>query len=135
MQILGEGEQRQKAELSAEKNASHFNFLGFQSNPYPYIHSSDALIVTSYTEGFPTVLIEAIALGVPVITTNVGGVEEIVKDGVNGLVVKNDPADIAEKIKYMATHYSQFTYHIEDTVKQYTAENWGKNVRNLLESL
>lgn len=135
LMILGDGECREDAEHEAGKNSDHFRFLGFQSNPYPYLKSSDALILTSTTEGFPTVIIEAISLGIPVITTKVGGVDEIIHDGENGLVVKNEVNDIADKIYYMATNYAKFTNRIEDTVSQFTAERWGENVKNLMESL
>lgn len=134
--IFGQGSEEGSLKAEAGDNiGSHIFFKGFISNPYPYLKSSNALIMTSLSEGFPTVLIESICLGTPVIATNVGGVSEIVQTGKNGLVAKNDVNDIAEKICYMATHYEQFTNHIEDTVSQFTAENWGRNVKNLLETL
>lgn len=133
--IIGDGECRLDAEKEAKKNNDHFQFLGFKSNPYPYLKSSNALLVTSETEGFPTVIIEAISLGIPVITTNVGGVDEIIIPGVNGLVVNNNVEDIVEKITYMANNYSKFKNNIESTVSKFTAESWGLNVKYLLESL
>lgn len=135
LMILGDGDCRIEAEKEAAPHKDHFHFLGFKSNPYPYLLSSNALIVTSTTEGFPTVIIEAISLGIPVITTRVGGVDEIIQDGVNGLITGYDIDDISDKISYMANHYDQFTCHIEETVSQFTAENWGNNVKQLLESL
>lgn len=132
--ILGDGECRKEAEREAKKHPDHFQFLGFQSNPYPYVKSSNALLVTSITEGFPTIIIESISLGVPVITTRVGGVDEIIVEGVNGMVVENDIEDIADKIYYMKKNQSQFLNNIEDTIKNYSAHNWGENVKKNLDS-
>jgi glycosyltransferase involved in cell wall biosynthesis len=134
--IFGQGSEEGSLKAEAGDNiGNHIFFKGFTSNPYPYLKSSNALIMTSLSEGFPTVLVESLCLGTPVIATNVGGVSEIVQVGKNGLVVENDVNDIAEKIYYMATHYEQFTNHIEDTVSQFSAENWGRNVKKLLETL
>lgn len=133
--ILGDGECRDEAENLTKDNNDHFIFAGFKSNPYPYLRSADALLLTSTNEGFPTVLIEAISLGIPVITTHVGGVDEIVRDGRNGIVVENEVEKIAEAIYYMAANYHQFTNNIEATVSQFTAEKWGESVKNLLEKL
>ncbi len=134
--IFGQGSKEGSIKAEAGENmGNHIFFKGFISNPYPYLKSSNALIMTSLSEGFPTVLVESICLGTPVIATKVGGVSEILQVSKNGLVVENDVNDIAEKICYMASHYEQFTNHIEDTVSQFTAENWGRNVKNLLETL
>ena len=133
--ILGDGECREYAEFVAKTHKGHFTFAGFKSNPYPFICSSDALILTSTNEGFPTVIIEAISLGIPVITTRVGGVEEIIQEGKNGLVVENDYKKVAEGICYMANHYDQFNNHIEETVSQFTAEKWGSRVKELIEKM
>ncbi|MFA0077648.1 glycosyltransferase [Vibrio artabrorum] len=71
-------------------------FGGFIDNPYPYIKNAKALVLTSDFEGLPTVLIEAIALGTPIITTNCsGGVLEIVDVNSNAVVNSNDPSKIA----------------------------------------
>jgi len=56
----------------------------------------DALVLPSFTEGFPQVLLEAMARGAPIVATAVGGVPRLVKDGVNGLLVPpGDPAALA----------------------------------------
>lgn len=134
--IFGQGYEEELLKAEASDNIDRFIFFkGFTTNPYPYLKESKALLMTSLSEGFPTVLIESICLGTPVIATNVGGVSEIVKNGINGLVVKNDIDDIADKICYMSRCYQQFTGHIENTVSQFTAENWGQNVKKFLENL
>lgn len=65
----------------------HITFVGYKGNPYPYIQAADALIVSSDYEGSPNVVLEAIGLGVAVITTPaIGGVLELVEGYKKSLV-------------------------------------------------
>ncbi|MEG1475443.1 MAG: glycosyltransferase [Longicatena sp.] len=70
--ILGKGELEHELKLLAEKLGveDRVIFLGFSDNPYKYIARSKCLILTSDSEGLPTVIIEALILGVPVISTD-----------------------------------------------------------------
>ena len=88
--ILGEGEERGALEelakhLGVEKDVA---FLGFQENPFKYIVQSDIFVLSSLWAGFELVIIEAMACGVPVVSTRCpSGPEEIITYGVNGLLV------------------------------------------------
>lgn len=63
-------------------------FLGFQNNPYKFMKNASIFILTSLFEGFPNVLIEAMACGVPVISTDCPtGPNEIIINGVNGILI------------------------------------------------
>lgn len=88
--IIGEGEQREFLEsIAVEKHIKSVKFVGFQKNPYSYLNNSDLFICSSYTEGYSTVVTEAISLGVPVITTDCAGMDEILSDGKYGLIIEN----------------------------------------------
>jgi glycosyltransferase involved in cell wall biosynthesis len=64
------------------------------------LNSSDAYILPSYHEGLPISILEAESYGLPIISTNVGGIPEIVKDGVNGyLITPGDKKAIYDSIK------------------------------------
>jgi glycosyltransferase involved in cell wall biosynthesis len=64
------------------------------------ISRSTIVVLPSYYEGLPKVLLEAAAAGRPLVATDIPGCKEIVRDGVNGLLVKpRDPLDLANKIK------------------------------------
>lgn len=92
--ILGEGSERKNLEvlikeLGLEKRVE---LVGFQENPYKYLSHSTIFVLSSLYEGFPNVLLEALALGVPSIATRCPtGPEEIITDEVNGILVP--PAD------------------------------------------
>jgi len=82
--ILGEGPERTNLEnLAHELGISEDVFLpGFTSNPYPCLANSNLFVLSSVSEGLPTVLIEAMALGVPVVSTNCrSGPDEILDGG------------------------------------------------------
>ncbi|WP_396139686.1 glycosyltransferase family 4 protein [Flavobacterium sp.] len=60
---------------------------GFQADVRPYLALSNALVFPSYREGFPNVVMQAGAMGLPCIVTDINGCNEIIKEGVNGVIV------------------------------------------------
>ncbi|MDO3644417.1 glycosyltransferase [Mucilaginibacter sp. L3T2-6] len=77
-----------KAEVSLRKLESRVTFLGRITNVPSRIAQHDLLLLSSFTEGFPNVILEALSVGVPVVTFRVGGVDDIVRNGFNGFIVK-----------------------------------------------
>ncbi|MDZ7545997.1 glycosyltransferase [Clostridium perfringens] len=97
--ILGTGEQKNLLEKKIiEYNLQNeIKLLGFKENPYVYIKNSDLFCLTSKAEGFPTVLVEALALGCPFITTKIAGAEELSDGGKCG-ILENDIEKYSRKI-------------------------------------
>jgi glycosyltransferase involved in cell wall biosynthesis len=89
LMIVGDGPERDvivetiKA-LGLEKNVT---MLGLRHDVSRILSAADAFLLTSLSEGIPVTIIEAMAAGVPVVSTNVGGVPELLEDGVSGLLV------------------------------------------------
>lgn len=78
--------------------------VGEQSDVRPWMAASDALVFPSYREGFPNVVLEAGAMGLPSIVTDINGSREIISDGVNGFVVPpHDADDLYHAMMRMAT--------------------------------
>lgn len=69
--------------------------VGYQNDVRPYFSISNALIFPSYREGFPNVVMQAGAMGLPCIVTNINGCNEIIKDYENGIII---PVKDAEAI-------------------------------------
>ncbi|MFL5639232.1 MAG: glycosyltransferase family 4 protein, partial [Gemmatimonadaceae bacterium] len=90
--ILGEGVRRAEFEALARKLdvASHVRFLGRVEDPTRYLREADLFVLSSRYEGFPNALLEAMALGLPVIATDCpSGPAHIVRHSVDGLLVPN----------------------------------------------
>lgn len=97
--ILGEGEYRNNLiQLTKDlKISNDVLFLGFQSNPHKFIRQSDIYVLSSYYEGFPNALAEAMACGLPVISTDCkSGPREILDPDTN----INHSAEMIEYAKY-----------------------------------
>lgn len=96
LNIIGDGELRTRLQdkINALRMHQEIKLLGFQSNPYPYINQSDVLVCSSFQEGLSTVVIEALLLGTPVISTNCGGMDEIILQGKNGFITENTEEDL-----------------------------------------
>lgn len=72
--ILGDGEEREDLEeIKCDKNLDFIKFLGFQKNPYPFMKRADCILLASDYEGFPNVIIEAMALDTVAVINNFGG--------------------------------------------------------------
>lgn len=65
----------------------NFKFLGFVKDKNLFFDDIDVFLLPSYLEGLPTVLLEAMAMGLPIIATDVGGVKELIEHNYNGLIV------------------------------------------------
>lgn len=69
--------------------------VGFQNDVRPYFAISNALAFPSYREGFPNVVMQAGAMGLPAIVSNINGCNEIIKQGINGLIIESkNPLDL-----------------------------------------
>ncbi len=78
---------------------SRVAFIGARTDVWPVYGALDVLAVPSRWEGFGIVLLEAMACGIPVVATRVGGIPEVVVDGETGkLVPPGDPAALAKEI-------------------------------------
>ena len=77
-------------------------FYGFQSEPTPYYEKADCVVLPSYHEGMSNVLLEAAAIGRPVITSDIPGCREAVDDGVTGYLCQvRDEDSLYEKMEQM----------------------------------
>jgi N-acetyl-alpha-D-glucosaminyl L-malate synthase BshA len=96
--IVGDGPERKRLEALAE-GIGDIQFLGRRKGIKNILTKSDVLVLPSKEEGFGLVLLEAMVLGTPVIATNVGGIPEIVEEGVSGILVEKDnPKQLAVAI-------------------------------------
>jgi len=101
--LIGSGPLEQELKKLTERLGleTQVHFLGFKENAAAYISAADVLLISSDSEGIPTVLLEAISLKTPVVSTDVGGVPEVfeqVKSHPHRMVPAGDVAGLAEAI-------------------------------------
>ncbi|MGI9305282.1 MAG: glycosyltransferase family 4 protein [Gammaproteobacteria bacterium] len=99
--IVGDGDQEASLrKLSGELGVSeNVRFLGFRKDIHALLALLDVVVIPSLSEGQCLAALEALAMGKPIVSTNVGGLRELFEDQVTALLTKEqDPEDIADKI-------------------------------------
>ena len=105
--IVGEGSLVEKLKESAKKNNIFDNilFTGRRRDIPEILASINIFVMPSIAEGLPNALLEAMAMGKPIVTTEVGGIPEIVKNGFNGLLVPpRDTLSLSKAIKELISN-------------------------------
>lgn len=125
-QLVGDGPLRDSLEtevrhLNIEK---YVQFVGEQSDVMPFLENTDVLVVPSHTEGISNAILEAMAMGLPVIATAVDGNKEVLVDSVNGFLVpvRNSKA-MARAILMYTANKPMIRMH-GDNARKYVEENF-----------
>jgi glycosyltransferase involved in cell wall biosynthesis len=103
--LVGDGPDREEIEELAHELGIVRDclFLGYQHDVAPFYAAFDALVLPSANEGTPVSAIEALAAGRPVVATRVGGVPDVVRDGVDGFLVEpGDVIALADRLAQLA---------------------------------
>ncbi len=110
--------------LTSEK----VKFVGWQTDVRPYLEQADALVFPSYREGFPNVPMQAGAMGLPCIVTNINGCNEIIKDGLNGKIIAAPLKEGTKMMEQSLLNTMQwFINHREE------AKRMGNNARPMIQ--
>lgn len=90
--IIGNGELFDDiSKLIKEKELSEcIDMLGFQNNPFPILKNAKVLLMSSRWEGTPMCVLEALSLGIPIVSTPADGIAEVISDGVDGYLSDKD---------------------------------------------
>ena len=98
--LVGDGADFEKIQnTTKEYELNNVYFWGKQGNPYKFIKNADLYVCASYTEGFSMVMMEAVILGVPMLSTNVSGASEMLGDGKYGMIVENSEDGLYKGLK------------------------------------
>lgn len=108
LSIIGEGPERSSLRRLADEEgiASRVKFHGEVANAASLMNAFDTLVISSRTEGTPISLLEAMALGVPIVATKVGGIPDVVSDSEAIIVPAEDPRAIAAALSEMRSNPS-----------------------------
>ena len=117
--ILGEGWGRpQLEELIQKYQLTNVKLLEFKENPYQYIKQGDLFVCSSVNEGFSLVIAEAMILGLPIISTNCAGPNELLEFGEYGLLVDNSEDGLYKGLKQLLTNKDLLSYYREKSKKR-----------------
>jgi glycosyltransferase involved in cell wall biosynthesis len=139
--LVGDGVDRDRLEAHARELAidRHLVFAGYRSQQEvgEYLRQSDIFILPSFAEGVPVSLMEAMATGIPVVATNVGGVSELVESERTGLLVP--PADSAALAQAIARYQDDqelrrcvASHGRERVIQQYNVEIEGQKLHDFI---
>lgn len=121
--VLGDGPLRKNLELLASRSGvSHrVRFLGFSPNPYPYMAACSAFVLSSRYEGFPNVVLEALALGTKVAAFDCPGDVKAILRGLPGcrLAKSEDPMDLARAVREVIESRSEPDVLVESVQRRY----------------
>ena len=125
LKIAGEGPEKSNLEKQIDSLGmrDRIQLMGFQSDTRSFYESLDMFVLSSHREGLPNVVLEAMAVGTPVIATNIDGVPKIIHDGINGVLIPpNDEITLARQIQVLANNASlrcKLSHEGQQTIQQH----------------
>jgi glycosyltransferase involved in cell wall biosynthesis len=122
-----------KAEVANLNLSKRVNFIGEIQNVTAQIIKYDLFVFTSFTEGFPNVLLESLSVGVPIVCYRVGGVQDLIREGLNGHIVEqNDAESFKNKVLLACSHPWSHQKIKEDVYDRFSLDIIGHQYENLL---
>ena len=108
--VVGSGELEEECKALSKQLGleDKVEFLGYKSNPLKIVKSSKVMIMTSLTEGTPMSALESFALGTPIVSTPVGGMCELIENGVNGFLTEDDSVMVEQLLKLITNSEYRF---------------------------
>ncbi len=129
----GDMEEELRKRVKEYELEEYVHFLGYQKNPYQYLSQMKVLLSMSKQEGFPGVYVEALSLGLPFVSTDVGGAEELSQEGRFGQIIESNQ-EAAQAITNYMTSASNFDVNeASQFIQQFTIAKQIEQVEKLLE--
>ena len=125
--IIGEGKRKNNLEQLAEELGIRdiMYFTGHKDRGWQYTKLFDLLVLPSLWEGMPNVILEAMAQGVPVLATKVGGIPELIEDGKDGFLIESkNSKTLADKISYVFNLPEEKRIEIGENARKKIKENF-----------
>ena len=131
---IGSGEQESflKGEVERLQLQNKVHFLGYQKNPYSILKQAKVLLSLSKQEGFSGAVVEAVTLGIPFVSTNVGGALELSNEGQFGEVVDSNQEAI-DALKNYITGEKRISEQYSEFIQQFTIEKQLQQIEELFQ--
>ena len=108
-------------------NNDNIEYVGYQSDIRPYLAASEVLVLPSYREGFPNVILQAGAMGLPVIVTDVNGSYEAIEHGVNGMIIPKYDTDSLYNAMSSVVADREKTQQMASVARRMVADRFDQN--------
>jgi glycosyltransferase involved in cell wall biosynthesis len=122
--MAGDGELLESSQIRILKQDLPVKILGWQTEIEKVLSAADIIMLTSDNEGTPLSLIQAGMAGLPVVTTNVGSVPEVVLDGVTGIITNLNVQEIADALEKLVRD-SALRQQLGKAAQEFTLANFG----------
>jgi glycosyltransferase involved in cell wall biosynthesis len=113
--------------LAIETN-ENIIFVGFQADVRPYYAAADCLVLPSYREGFPNVLLQGGSMGLPSIVTDVNGSNEIIKEGKNGTIVPVKQVQALEQAMLVFLKNGKASAELQKEIREHVHTNYNQDL-------
>ena len=119
--------------LDIIKNSNQIITPGFQNDVRKYFSISDVFVFPSYREGFPNVVLQAAAMGLPSIVTNINGCNEIIVDQFNGIIIPSKDANVLSDSMKKLFENKEFCNYLGSNARELICKKY--NHKHVWESL
>ncbi|MCR4275101.1 MAG: glycosyltransferase [Candidatus Campbellbacteria bacterium] len=140
--IVGDGVERERlGQYIRERGLqSTVHLLGYRDDVFAWYAASDFFVLTSKREGFPNVGIEAMTFGLPMVSTQVPGVDEFLRDGYNGYIAEQNPNEVEKKmslcVKLLEQNHAQIQKNCHETALRFdivqVTKEYEKSIQSIL---
>lgn len=138
--VIGDGDEKENLRKQAESLGvtQSFEFLGSLLNPYPYVKNADFFILPSESESWPLIIADSLILQKPIISTNVGGIPEMISHKKTGYLINYETNEMYDAMKKFLTEpefVSQIKENLTDIEKQFDNQKIFDAVENIITKL
>lgn len=139
--LIGDGQDKEKLVECVKKHSIEKNvhFLGWKQNVYPYMKAADVFVLSSHYEGFPYVLLEAAALGKPIVATDTPfGPRELLGNNHHSYIVPmKSPRGLSQSLFTLMDKkkYAHYQFQIEERVGEFSEERMLRRYQTLIKSI
>lgn len=138
--VIGDGDEKENLRKQAESLGvtQSFEFLGSLLNPYPYVKNADFFILPSESESWPLIIADSLILQKPIISTNVGGIPEMISHEKTGYLINYETSEMYDAMKKFISE-PEFVLKIKDNLtdieKQFDNQKIFDAVENIITKL
>ena len=135
--IIGDGEEKTNLKKQAQELGvtESFQLLGSLLNPYPYVKNADFFILPSESESWPLIIADSLILQKPIISTNVGGIPEMIAHDKTGFLVNYEVEEMYDAMKKFMTepkYVEKIKENLTDIEKQFDNQKIFDAVENII---